>query len=144
MSQLPAIICDLMWKSILFQSPEWLDFPREGNGNSFHYARRQWNVVDDPLLRTNADRVVAFERGKLLFIFNFHPTQSYTDYRIGVEWEGKYQVVLSSDEKQRFGGHDRVDLQSEYFTTKMEWNNRKNYVQVYLPSRMVLVLGLKA
>lgn len=32
-------------------SPEWLDFPREGNGNSFHYARRQWNVVDDPLLR---------------------------------------------------------------------------------------------
>ncbi|KAA1063981.1 alpha-1,4-glucan branching enzyme [Puccinia graminis f. sp. tritici] len=95
-------------------------------------------------LKHESDRVVAFERGKLLFIFNFHPTQSYTDYRIGVEWEGKYQVVLSSDEKQRFGGHDRVDLQSEYFTTKMEWNNRKNYVQVYLPSRMVLVLGLKA
>ncbi|PLW34352.1 hypothetical protein PCASD_10596 [Puccinia coronata f. sp. avenae] len=31
--------------------PEWLDFPREGHGNSFHYARWQWNVVDDPLLR---------------------------------------------------------------------------------------------
>lgn len=31
--------------------PQWLDFPREGNNNSFHYARRQWNVVDDPLLR---------------------------------------------------------------------------------------------
>ena len=28
-----------------------MDFPREGNGNSFHYARRQWNVVDDHLLR---------------------------------------------------------------------------------------------
>jgi hypothetical protein len=51
MSQRPAIILDLTWTSILFQSPEWLDFPREGNGNSFHYARRQWNVVDDPLLR---------------------------------------------------------------------------------------------
>ncbi|PLW58528.1 hypothetical protein PCANC_00025 [Puccinia coronata f. sp. avenae] len=157
-----------------FGHPEWLDFPREGNGNSFHYARRQWNVVDDPLLRYKylnnfdaamnnlefeykwlssphtyvslkheSDRVVAFERAQLLFIFNFHPTQSYTDYRIGVEWEGEYHVALSSDEKARFGGHDRVDLQSEYVTTKMEWNNRKNYLQVYLPSRMVLVLALK-
>ena len=34
-----------------FGHPEWLDFPRAGNGNSFHYARRQWNVVDDHLLR---------------------------------------------------------------------------------------------
>lgn len=30
---------------------QWLDFPREGNNNSFQYARRQWNIVDDPLLR---------------------------------------------------------------------------------------------
>ncbi|KAG8696077.1 alpha-1,4-glucan branching enzyme [Ceratobasidium sp. 394] len=34
-----------------FGHPEWLDFPRAGNGNSYHYARRQFNVVDDPLLR---------------------------------------------------------------------------------------------
>lgn len=156
-----------------FGHPEWLDFPREGNGNSFHYARRQWNVVDDPLLRYKylnnfdaamnnleskhkwlssshtyislkheSDRVIAFERAKLVFIFNFHPTQSYTDYRIGVEWEGKYNVVLCSDEKARFGGHDRVDLKSEYFTTPLEWNSRKNYIQVYLPSKTVLVVGL--
>jgi 1,4-alpha-glucan branching enzyme len=30
---------------------QWLDFPREGNNNSFKHARRQWNLVDDPLLR---------------------------------------------------------------------------------------------
>jgi len=30
---------------------EWLDFPRAGNNSSFHYARRQWNVLDDKLLR---------------------------------------------------------------------------------------------
>lgn len=30
---------------------QWLDFPRAGNNNSFHYARRQWNVVDDQILR---------------------------------------------------------------------------------------------
>lgn len=32
-------------------SNQWLDFPREGNGNSFKHARRQWNILDDPLLR---------------------------------------------------------------------------------------------
>merc|ERR1711939_376154 len=34
-----------------FGHPEWLDFPREGNNNSFHYARRQFNLPDDNLLR---------------------------------------------------------------------------------------------
>ena len=34
-----------------FGHPEWLDFPREGNGDSYMYARRQWNLVDDTLLR---------------------------------------------------------------------------------------------
>ena len=34
-----------------FGHPEWLDFPREGNNNSFWYARRQLNLTDDPLLR---------------------------------------------------------------------------------------------
>jgi 1,4-alpha-glucan branching enzyme len=34
-----------------FGHPEWMDFPREGNGNSFQHARRQFNLVDDHLLR---------------------------------------------------------------------------------------------
>ena len=34
-----------------FGHPEWLDFPRAGNQESFHHARRQWPLVDDPLLR---------------------------------------------------------------------------------------------
>lgn len=29
-----------------FGHPEWIDFPREGNGWSYKYARRQWNLVD--------------------------------------------------------------------------------------------------
>lgn len=31
-----------------FGHPEWIDFPREGNGWSYKYARRQWNLVDNP------------------------------------------------------------------------------------------------
>ncbi|KAL0252028.1 hypothetical protein GEMRC1_001240 [Eukaryota sp. GEM-RC1] len=34
-----------------FGHPEWIDFPREGNNGSYHYCRRQWSLVKDPLLR---------------------------------------------------------------------------------------------
>jgi 1,4-alpha-glucan branching enzyme len=34
-----------------FGHPEWLDFPRIGNQESFHYCRRQWNLVDDKMLK---------------------------------------------------------------------------------------------
>ena len=142
-------------------SIQWLDFPREGNGNSFHYARRQWNVVDDQLLRYKylnefdkamnhledkygwlaapqayvslkheVDKVIVFERAGLLFIFNFHPTNSFTDYRVGVEVPGEYRIVLSSDEK-RFGGFDNINLETTFVTTPMEWNGRKNFIQVH-------------
>jgi len=33
-----------------FGHPEWLDFPRVGNGENYHFARRQWNLVDDQTL----------------------------------------------------------------------------------------------
>jgi 1,4-alpha-glucan branching enzyme len=70
-----------------------------------------------------------FERAGLLFVFNFHPTASYNDYRVGVEAAGEYRVVLSSDEK-RFGGWDRINTEVSHLTTAMEWNNRKNWMQV--------------
>lgn len=45
-----------------FGHPEWLDFPRVGNNESYHYARRQWNLVDDDTLKykfmNNWDRAV--------------------------------------------------------------------------------------
>ncbi|KAG6878581.1 alpha-1,4-glucan branching enzyme [Termitomyces sp. T159_Od127] len=154
-----------------FGHPEWLDFPREGNNNSFHYARRQWNVVDDPLLRYKylnnfdremnhladrygylespqayvslkheIDKIVVYERAGLLFIFNFHPSQSYTDYRVGVDESGEYTVVLSSDES-KFGGFSNIKTDGKFFTTPMKWNGRKNWLQVYIPSRTCIVLA---
>uniref|UniRef100_A0A183GQ75 Alpha-amylase_C domain-containing protein n=1 Tax=Heligmosomoides polygyrus TaxID=6339 RepID=A0A183GQ75_HELPZ len=102
-----------------FGHPEWLDFPRIGNNESFHYARRQFNLADDELLRYkflnrwdaamneleqetgflhkgpayvsckhNEDKVICFERGGAVFVFNFHTTKSYTDYKVGVEVPG--------------------------------------------------------
>ncbi len=80
-------------------------------------------------LKHEGDRVIVFERAGLLFVFNFHPTKSYDDYRVGVEEAGEYRVVLSSDEK-RFGGWDRIDPDVKHFTTPLGWNNRKNWMQV--------------
>ncbi|GAA5846876.1 hypothetical protein JCM9279_004476 [Rhodotorula babjevae] len=154
-----------------FGHPEWLDFPRVGNGESYQYARRQFNLIDDDLLRykylyafdramnrtetdfgwlsadqayislkNESDKVVVFERGNLLWVFNFNPTQSFTDYRVGTDWAGEYKVVLSSDDKE-FGGHANIDKTVKHFTTPMEWNGRKNFMQLYLPSRTVQVLS---
>ena len=157
-----------------FGHPEWLDFPREGNNNSFWYARRQLNLTDDPLLRykfldnfdrmmnqTEAkygwlsapqayislkhegDKVIVFERAGLVFIFNFHPTNSFSDYRIGIEVPGTYRVVLNSDHGD-VGGHNRIDENTRFFTTPMEWNNRKNWTHVYIPSRTAIILALES
>lgn len=155
-----------------FGHPEWLDFPRVGNNQSYHYARRQFNLIHDDLLRykflyafdkgmndTEAkftwidaepayvslkhegDKVIVFERNNKLFIFNFHPTNSYTDFRVGVDKGGVYKIILNTD-RAEFGGHDRIDeSKSRFFTTDLEWNGRKNYLQVYLPSRTALVLA---
>jgi 1,4-alpha-glucan branching enzyme len=46
-----------------FGHPEWVDFPREGNQFSFHHARRQWSLVDDPKLRYRF--LNAFDRAML-------------------------------------------------------------------------------
>lgn len=152
-----------------FGHPEWLDFPRAGNNNSFHYARRQFNLVDDELLRyrllnnfdakmqwteekfgwlhspqayislkNESDKVIVFERAGLLWVFNFHPTNSYTDYRVGVEEAGTYKIVISTDDEE-FGGFTRVKKDTRFFTTDLEWNGRKNFLQVYLPTRTAVV-----
>uniref|UniRef100_A0A8C9ZX19 1,4-alpha-glucan branching enzyme n=1 Tax=Sander lucioperca TaxID=283035 RepID=A0A8C9ZX19_SANLU len=104
-----------------FGHPEWLDFPREGNNQSYHYARRQFNLLDTDHLRYSqlyafdrdmnrtedkygwlaappafisakheGDKVIVFDRANVLFIFNFHPSKSFQDYRVAVEVPGKY------------------------------------------------------
>ncbi|KAH7149747.1 glycoside hydrolase superfamily [Dactylonectria estremocensis] len=156
-----------------FGHPEWLDFPREGNNNSFWYARRQLNLTEDPLLRyqflnkfdqamnqteakygwlaapqayislkNESDKVIVFERAGLVFIFNFNPTESFGDYRIGIDTAGTYRVVLNSDSKD-VGGFNRVDESTRFFTTPMEWNGRKNWTHIYVPSRTAIVSRLQ-
>ena len=69
---------------------------------TFNYLKNQYVS-----LKHEGDKVIVFERGNLLWIFNFHPINSYTDYRVGTNWPGTYSVVLNSD-RSEFGGHDRI------------------------------------
>ena len=91
-------------------------------------------------LKHEGDKVLAFERAGLVFVFNFRPTNSFTDYRIGVDVAGTYGIVLSSDEK-RFGGFDNVDLSSKFVTTPEEWCHRKNYIQVGALALLARICG---
>jgi 1,4-alpha-glucan branching enzyme len=94
-------------------------------------AARGWLAAPQAYvsLKHEGDKVVAFERAGLLFVFNFHPAQSFTDYRVGVEQPGPYRIVLSTDDKA-FGGFANVDTAVTFETTAQEWCGRKNYVQV--------------
>ena len=65
-----------------FGHPEWIDFPREGNGWSYFYARRQWSLVDSPDLRYG--QLWQFDRAMIhLFsengILRDRPVQLYVD-----------------------------------------------------------------
>lgn len=157
-----------------FGHPEWIDFPREGNGWSHKYARRQWNLVDNKDLdyhflsdfdramikvvksekrfnltpveevwHNDGDQVLAFKRGKLLFVFNFSPTQSFADYGLLVE-AGEYEVVLNTDAKD-FGGNGLADDNVKHFTNYDPLYEKvgKGWLKLYIPARSAIVLRNK-
>ncbi|MBP1618925.1 MAG: glycoside hydrolase family 13, candidate 1,4-alpha-glucan branching enzyme [Bacteroidetes bacterium] len=154
-----------------FGHPEWIDFPREGNGWSHQYARRQWSLVDDKNLKYHLlgdfdrdmlseiksvkdfpktkivklwdkdyDCVLAFMRDNLIFVFNFHPVKSFTNYGI-LSPEGEYSIVLNSD-NPKYGGNGLQDESIHHFTQpspdfKAEG---KGWLNLYLPARTAFVL----
>ncbi len=90
--------------------------------------------------KSNEDKVVVFERGDLVFVFNWNPTQSFSDYRIGCKEETKYKLVLSSDNAE-FGGYSNLSTETagEYHAEDYAFNGRPASFLAYLPSRTVSV-----
>ena len=149
-----------------FGHPEWIDFPREGNGWSYHYCRRQWSLCDNDALRYgqlndfdremigtlrrerlltkraesrwihDSDKVLIYSKGKCVFAFNFHPTSSFEGYFIPTGEIGEYGVILSSDDT-RFGGFGRVDPSCTYKAELTE-DGRIGFM-CYLPQRSGIV-----
>jgi 1,4-alpha-glucan branching enzyme len=154
-----------------FGHPEWIDFPREGNGNSYHYCRRQWSLADNSLLRYShllnfdramnaleaqyqwlaagqagtyvslkheSDQVIVFDKAGLVFVINLHPSQSYSDYRIGAPAGGDYVIALDSDAAD-MGGHARLDPACRFPTVADPWHDRPFRMSVYTPCRTCVV-----
>ena len=90
------------------------------------------------VVRHEDDKILAFRRGDLLFLINFHPRESFADYPIFAA-AGEYERVLCSDDAE-FGGHARVESGHGYFTENTPDGDR---LLVYLPSRVALVLRQK-
>ncbi len=150
-----------------FGHPEWIDFPRPGNGNSFDYCRRQWSLLENPALKYRLlnefdrdmihtaeryrifdqeypdlrwlhedDHVLAFERGGLLFVFNFSPEKSFSDYAIPVGAGADWEVLFTSDDG-RYGGFDRISHEPK---SAFLPGREGNFVRLYLPPRTCMVL----
>jgi 1,4-alpha-glucan branching enzyme len=104
---------------------------------------KEFSLLDDLYINriydNNSDKVIAFTRGELLFVFNFHPNRSFTDY--GIPVKGKFAIVIDSDDPE-FGGFDRVDRNCFYTSMKKVERHSINlpfYLYLYLPSRTALV-----
>lgn len=87
----------------------------------------------------DGDKVISFMRGDLLFVFNFHPDRSWSDY--GIKAKGRFQIVLDTDD-ERFGGFNRVD-RSIIYTAEHPGGrypvNAPFYLKIYIPARTGLV-----
>lgn len=92
----------------------------------------------DKVWENNADKVLAYHRGPFLYVFNFHPSQSFTEYGIPLG-EGKYRILLNTDNGM-FGGFDRVDEELTYYTLPAGDPGSQHFLRLYLPSRTALVL----
>jgi 1,4-alpha-glucan branching enzyme len=89
-------------------------------------------------MENKPDKVLAFHRGLFLVVFNFNPTQSFTDYGIPLG-PGKYKIVLNTD-SGRFGGNDLVDEDISYYTLPSGGITSQHFLKLYLPARTALVL----
>lgn len=128
-----------------FGHPEWIDFPREGNGWSHKYARRQWNLVDNEEL--DYQYLGLFDKAMLDVVksektFNKTPIQeiwhndgdqilaftrgdllfvfNFSPIQSYVDYgllvpTGTYDVVLNTDAKI-FGGNELNDDSVTHFT----------------------------
>lgn len=148
-----------------FGHPEWIDFPREGNGNSYKYCRRQWSLVDNGLLRYrflnafDAAMVALAKRADIPAAAPAQPlnmdeeNQVMAFERAGLlfvfNWNGERAIpdyelpaptagewrVVLDSDSAEFGGYARQDHSVNHFT------DADGKLKLYLLPRTVMVLA---
>jgi len=149
-----------------FGHPEWIDFPREGNGWSYHYCRRQWSLKDNGLLKYQwlgdfDEDMINLAKNNDLFtqqmgdlMLNKEREQILVFYRHGLLFAFNFNPnqsmanilvpvhqpgeysVVLSTDDEKYGGWDRI----EHMTYPTKMFDGKHYVELYLPARTAVVL----
>lgn len=92
------------------------------------------------IVKHEDNKLITFERGEFYWIFNFHTSQSYPDYRVGVTRPGKYEIVLDTDAAE-FGGHSRMQKDAAFFTEPKAWDDRPNSMLVRADPSLLCRVG---
>ena len=149
-----------------FGHPEWIDFPREGNGWSFHYCRRQWSLYHNGYLKyewlgkfdkdminiAKEHNIFRQKMADLLLMKN--PEQTIVFYRHGLifafnfspnnsltnvlvpTFEAKDYEVALCSDDFQYGGNGLV----HHITYPTKKFDDKNYIELYIPARTAIVL----
>ena len=152
-----------------FGHPEWIDFPREGNGWSFQHARRLWSLAENGFLRY--EQLGDFDKAMLDLVKRYHVLsagmprclrQHEQDQLLAFEKGGCVFLfnfhptnsqpgmfvpapelgdyqVVLSSDDKQFGGYDRIDKSTIYHTWFKDPQMGDGFV-IYLPARTALVL----
>lgn len=162
------------WLSFMgneFGHPEWVDFPREGNGWSHHYARRQWSLADSPflhygglqafdaalmrlderfgLLKDPFIQLLLIDEEAKLLAFRRGPLVFVVNLHPSASYEGLRVPVpdrndyrtVLSTDDPLFSGQGRVLAGGHFPWQDVTAHGREQSVQLYLPSRTALVLS---
>lgn len=153
-----------------FGHPEWIDFPREGNDWSYKYARRQWSLMDNPLLQYHylsdfdramiklirdakllstlyANQLNCDEQNKCL-VFERAGLIFLFNFHISGSIPGYEFVVpeagkyriMLNSDHENFGGHGRINEEMLY-TTRYDEATSTNRLSIYLTNRTAIVLS---
>jgi 1,4-alpha-glucan branching enzyme len=149
-----------------FGHPEWVDFPREGNGWSYKYAKRQWGLIENVELRYKemyefGKAMVRFAKENELVAAN--PAQqlnmdqdnhtliyernnlifalNFSPNNSIADYRFKVPAagmyrIALNSDRKEFGGFDRVDDDMSYRTVSLFG---EYFLSVYLPSRVGVV-----
>lgn len=144
-----------------FGHPEWIDFPREGNGWSFHYCRRQWSLLDNGYLKyqwlgefdrdmvelTKKNHIYRQQMANLLLLKE--PEKTIAFYRNGLIFALNFHPSKSlehllipvprkadytlelSSDDEKYGGQELM----KHMTYPVKEFDGVHYIEVYLPAR---------
>ena len=156
-----------------FGHPEWIDFPREGNGWSYKHARRQWSLAENGFLRYAL--LDAFDKAMIQMVKEYGVMADGYPYNHLMDEQNKTMVyshrgllfvlnwhptasipdyritvpwagkytVLMSSDEERFGGLGRADVESEHFTTMREAEDGTTYHTIDIYNTSRTALVLK-